>query len=129
MSINGGIETLDEAAVLIERGLAGAMIGRAAYHRPWDVLSEVDARLFGAEPAAGSRAEVIDAMRPYIEAHLDAGGRLHQITRHMLGLFAGQPGARIWRRVLSEQANRPGAGVMLLDEALEQMQQPDRLAG
>ena len=129
MSINGGIETLDEAAALIERGLAGAMIGRAAYHRPWDVLSEVDARLFGAEPAAGSRAEVIDAMRPYIEAHLDAGGRLHQITRHMLGLFAGQPGARIWRRVLSEQANRPGAGVMLLDEALEQMQQPDRLAG
>ncbi len=129
MSINGGIETLAVAEDLIARGMTGVMIGRAAYHRPWDVLSEVDARLFGAAPAALSRATVIDAMRPYIEAHLADGGKLHQITRHMLGLFAGQPGARTWRRVLSEQANRPGAGIALLDEALEQMQLSETAAG
>jgi tRNA-dihydrouridine synthase A len=129
MSINGGIETLDSAEALIARGLHGAMIGRAAYHRPWDILSEVDARLFGVQPICRSREDVIDAMRPYIEMHLDEGGKLHQITRHMLGLFAGQPGARTWRRVLSEKANRPGAGVALLDEALEQMRQPDAMTG
>jgi tRNA-dihydrouridine synthase A len=129
MSINGGIETLEVAEDLIARGMTGVMIGRAAYHRPWDVLSEVDARLFGVAPAALSRAAVIDAMRLYIEAHLADGGKLHQITRHMLGLFAGQPGARTWRRVLSEQANRPGAGVALLDEALEQMQLSEPAAG
>jgi tRNA-dihydrouridine synthase A len=129
MSINGGIETLEVAEDLIARGMTGVMIGRAAYHRPWDVLSEVDVRLFGAAPAALSRAAVIDAMRLYIEAHLAGGGKLHQITRHMLGLFAGQPGARTWRRVLSEQANRPGAGVALLDQALEQMHLSETAAG
>jgi tRNA-dihydrouridine synthase A len=128
MSINGGIETLDSAEDLISRGMNGVMIGRAAYHRPWDVLAEVDARLFDSVPACHTREDVIDAMRPYIEAHLASGGRLHQITRHMLGLFAGQPGARMWRRVLSEKANRPEAGVALLDEALERMQQPDTIA-
>jgi tRNA-dihydrouridine synthase A len=129
MSINGGVETLDAAEALIGQGMNGVMIGRAAYHRPWDVLAEVDARLFGAPAPTRTREDVIDAMRPYIAAHLDAGGRLHQITRHMLGLYAGQPGARTWRRVLSERANRPGADASLLDEALEQMYQPDSLAG
>ena len=128
MSINGGIETLDAARALLQRGMDGVMIGRAAYHRPYDVLSGVDHQVFGVTDTERTRAEVIDAMRPYIEAHLEAGGRLHQITRHMLGLFAGQPGARVWRRVLSEQANRPGVDVSLLDDALERMQQPDRLA-
>ena len=61
-------------------------------------------------------------MRPYIAAHLASGGRLHQITRHMLGAFHGQPGARGWRRVLSEQANRPGAGMAVLDAALAELQ-------
>ncbi len=61
-------------------------------------------------------------MRPYIAAHLAQGGRLHQITRHMLGLFAGRPGARGWRRVLSDGANRPGAGLDLLDAALDAVQ-------
>ncbi len=129
MSINGGIESLDVAEALIARGLNGAMIGRAAYHRPWDILSGVDERLFGTPSPVATREDVIDAMRPYIQNHLDQGGRLHQVTRHMLGLFAGQPGARTWRRVLSEEANRPGAGVALLDGALERMQQPDPVAG
>ncbi|WP_299785224.1 tRNA dihydrouridine(20/20a) synthase DusA [uncultured Marivita sp.] len=129
MSINGGLDTLGAAEALIARGMTGAMIGRAAYHRPWDILSEVDARIFGAKPAVRSREEVIDRMRPYIAAHLERGGKLHQITRHMLGLYAGQPGARTWRRVLSEKANRPDADATLLDEALDRMQQPDTLAG
>jgi tRNA-dihydrouridine synthase A len=64
----------------------------------------------------------VQAMLPYIEAHLAQGGRLHQITRHMLGLFTGRPGARGWRRVLSEGANRPGAGTDLLLHALAQVQ-------
>lgn len=122
MSINGGVETLDEAEALIGQSLNGVMIGRAAYHRPWDILSGVDERFFQESSACVTREDVVDAMRPYITAHLEAGGKLHQITRHMLGLFAGQPGARAWRRVLSENANRPGAGVALLDEALDRMQ-------
>lgn len=129
MSINGGIETLDAASDLLDRGMTGVMIGRAAYHRPWDVLSEADHRIFGAPAQPRTREDIVDAMRPYITRHLDAGGRLHQISRHMLGLYAGQPGARIWRRVLSERANRPESRTDLLDEALDRMQQPDRMAG
>ncbi|MCR9107409.1 tRNA dihydrouridine(20/20a) synthase DusA [Marivita sp. XM-24bin2] len=129
MSINGGIETLEQANALIAGGLNGAMIGRAAYHRPWDILAEADRVIFEAASPVSAREEVIDAMRPYISSHIGKGGRLHQITRHMLGLFAGQPGARVWRRVLSEKANRPGAGLEVLDEALEGMSHPDRLAG
>ena len=128
MSINGGIETLDDAKSHIAQGMDGAMIGRAAYHRPWDVLSDADAEIFDGSTDQRTREDVLTDMRPYIEAHLQSGGKLHQITRHMLGLFAGQPGARIWRRVLSEKANRPGQGVNLIDEALERMHQPDRLA-
>lgn len=129
MSINGGIETLEQANALIAGGLNGAMIGRAAYHRPWDILAEADRVIFEAASPVSAREEVIDAMRPYISSHIGKGGRLHQITRHMLGLFAGQPGVRVWRRVLSEKANRPGAGLEVLDEALEGMSHPDRLAG
>lgn len=129
MSINGGIETLEQANALIAGGVNGAMIGRAAYHRPWDILAEADRVIFGDAPPVTSREEVIDAMRPYISRHIATGGRLHQITRHTLGLFAGQPGARVWRRVLSEKANRPGAGLEVLDEALDGMAHPDRLAG
>jgi tRNA-dihydrouridine synthase A len=129
VSINGGIETLSQASDLLARGMDGAMIGRAAYHRPWDVLADVDSEIFGAASPVKTREDVLVAMRPYIDAHIAAGGKLHQITRHMLGLFAGQPGARIWRRILSERANRPGEGASLLDEALERMRQPETLAG
>ena len=129
MSINGGIETLSAATDLITAGMDGAMIGRAAYHSPWDVLASVDETVFGARPAVQTREDVLTAMRPYMQAHLDQGGKLHQITRHMLGLYVGQPGARMWRRVLSERANQPGVGVDLLDEALNRMRLSDSLAG
>jgi tRNA-dihydrouridine synthase A len=121
MSINGGIESLDMAQALLARGVDGVMIGRAAYHHPWEVLSEADRRIFGVPAPHRRREDVVAAMRPYIAAHLAAGGKLHQVTRHMLGLFAGQPGARQWRRVLSERANQPGAGLAVLDEAMAHM--------
>jgi tRNA-dihydrouridine synthase A len=114
--INGGITSLDQARGLLEAGLDGVMIGRAAYHDPGSVLIGADA-LWGEGPGLDAVA-VVEAMKPYIADHLAAGGRLHQITRHMLGLFHGRPGARGWRRVLSEGASRPGAGLTLLDQAL-----------
>jgi tRNA-dihydrouridine synthase A len=117
--INGGITSLDQARGFLAQGLDGVMLGRAAYHDPASVLIGADA-LWGSDfaPDAG---DVVDAMRPYIASHLAQGGRLHQITQHMLGLFTGRPGARGWRRVLSEQANKPGAGLEVLDQALAQV--------
>ena len=117
ISINGGVETLDQALDLLGAGLDGVMIGRAAYHRPVDILAQADRRVFGSGPDSSAET-AIAAMLPYIEAHLSAGGRLHQVTRHMLGLFAGRPGARAWRRTLSEGATRPGAGPELVVAAL-----------
>jgi tRNA-dihydrouridine synthase A len=120
ISINGGITSLDQAVDLLDQGLDGVMIGRAAYHQPADILADADARIYGAGPGR-SPVEVVTLMLPYIDAHLSGGGRLHQITRHMLGLFAGRPGARGWRRVLSEGAHRDGAGTGLLLLALAQV--------
>ena len=118
LSVNGGITTLDQAETFLEAGMDGVMFGRAAYHRPSDILCAADRRIFGdARPDTTPQAAA-RAMLPYIEAHLKAGGRLHQITRHMLGLFAGRPGARAWRRSLSEGATRPGAGPELVERAL-----------
>ena len=117
ISINGGITSLDQAKALLEAGLDGVMIGRAAYHDPASVLSGADA-LWG-DGFAPDAFSVVQAMRPYIADHLATGGRLHQITRHMLGLFTGRPGARGWRRALSEGASRPGAGVEVLDAGLD----------
>lgn len=118
--INGGVATLDQAQDLLAQGLDGVMIGRAAYHDPGRILIGADA-LWGDTFAPDAHA-VVQAMKPYIAAHLQSGGRLHQITRHMLGLFTGRPGARGWRRVLSEGVARPGAGLDLLDQALAEVQ-------
>lgn len=117
ISINGGVESLDQALELLDMGLDGVMIGRAAYHQPADILAQADRRVFG-QGTDSSAEDAAFAMLPYIEAHLSAGGRLNQITRHMLGLFAGRPGARAWRRTLSEGAVRPGAGPELVLAAL-----------
>ena len=112
--------SLAQARGFLAQGLDGVMLGRVAYHDPASVLIGADA-LWGDDFAPDAFA-VVDAMRPYIAGHLAQGGRLHQITRHMLGLFSGRPGARGWRRVLSEQANRPGAGLEVVDAALAQVQ-------
>ena len=123
ISINGGITTLDEAEAFLDAGLDGVMIGRAAYHTPADILCEADRRIFGGIQSATAE-EAVRAMLPYIDNHLSQGGRLHQVTRHMLGLFAGRPGARRWRRILSEGATKPGAGPALVLEALAAVDAP-----
>ncbi|WP_246026660.1 tRNA dihydrouridine(20/20a) synthase DusA [Paracoccus luteus] len=103
LSINGGIGSLavarDQLAVM-----DGVMVGRAAYHQPWDILGGADA-LWGDDPPFADPAEAARAMREELARHLSAGGRMHQITRHMLGLFHGRPGARGWKRILSERAS------------------------
>ena len=117
--INGGISSLEQARGFLDQGLDGVMIGRAAYHDPASVLVGAD-QLWG-DDFIRQPIDVVEAMKPYILAHLEQGGRLHQITRHMLGLFTGRPGARHWRRVLSEGSSRDGAGLELLDIALDQV--------
>ncbi|WP_300061839.1 tRNA dihydrouridine(20/20a) synthase DusA [uncultured Roseobacter sp.] len=120
ITINGGITSLDQAQAFLAAGLDGVMIGRAAYHDPAAILCEADPRIFGVGKASLPEDAVVQ-MLPYIDDHLAKGGKLGQITRHMLGLFAGRPGARAWRRMLSEGAHRQGAGPDLLLEALRQI--------
>jgi tRNA-dihydrouridine synthase A len=116
--LNGGVTSLAEVRDLLAQGVDGVMLGRAAYHDPGAVLIGADA-LWG-DDFAPDPVAVVDAMRPYIAQHLAGGGRLHQVTRHMLGLFSGRPGARRWRQVLSSA--RPDAGLALLDQALDAVQ-------
>jgi tRNA-dihydrouridine synthase A len=113
--LNGGITTLDQCSGHLGT-FDGVMLGRAAYQTP-GLLGEVDMRLFGAA-APVTASEAIRNYEPYIAARLAEGVSLHAMTRHMLGLFAGQPGARQWRRILSEQAPRKGAGLDVLRNAL-----------
>jgi len=115
ISLNGGVASLDEALAHLVH-VDGVMVGRAAYHAPLSVLSEADARVFGSFPPR-PEAEVIDLMCAYIERELAKGARLNQISRHMLGAFAGRPGARRWRQVLSEGAHLDGAGPALVLQA------------
>ncbi|MDO5756194.1 MAG: tRNA dihydrouridine(20/20a) synthase DusA [Rhodobacterales bacterium] len=123
LSVNGGVASLEQACAFLQSGLDGVMVGRAAYHQPADILCAADRKIYG-EPQSDTTPEgAVRAMLPYIEAHLTGGGRLNQVTRHMLGLFAGQPGARAWRRILSEGAHLPGAGPQLIEDALAGMVQ------
>jgi tRNA-dihydrouridine synthase A len=114
--LNGGIRQLDEAAVHLVH-VDGVMLGREAYHNPC-VLSRVDARFYDDPRAVPDRAGIVERMLPYIERELSAGTELKHITRHLLGLFQGVPGARAWRRHLSEHANRAGAGPEVILHAL-----------
>ncbi|MEJ6388704.1 tRNA dihydrouridine(20/20a) synthase DusA [Gymnodinialimonas ulvae] len=123
LSINGGIATLDEAEAHLAQGMDGVMVGRAAYHTPAEILLDADARIYGAEATSRTAEEIAFAMLPYIDAHLATGGRLNQITRHMLGLFAGRPGARGWKRALSEEAHKDGAGPEVILRALDHVTQ------
>jgi len=123
LSVNGGIATLAEVQAHLEAGMDGVMVGRAAYHTPADLLLTADRDIFGAVTPPKSAEKVALEMLPYIEAHLGQGGRLNQITRHMLGLFAGRPGARGWKRCLSEEAHRDGAGPEVVERALLEVTQ------
>ncbi|ANC93054.1 tRNA dihydrouridine(20/20a) synthase DusA [Azospirillum humicireducens] len=114
IAINGGIRTLDEAEEHLGK-VDSVMIGRAAYETPY-LLADADRRLMGGAPGP-DRHTVIEAMLPYIEARMASGTPLAAITRHMLGLFQGLPGARAYRRHIAENAHRPGAGPEVLERA------------
>jgi tRNA-dihydrouridine synthase A len=118
--LNGGIDSLD-AAIAHLAEFDGAMIGRAAYHDPVGVLAAADRRVFGEAVPDADPVAAVRSMFGYIDAELAAGTRLNQIARHMLGSFAGRPGARRWRQVLSQGAHRPGAGIALVERALAQV--------
>jgi len=117
--INGGINSLQECQDHLNH-VDGVMLGRAAYQEPY-LLAAVDRSLFGDTDPMPSRADLVRAMQPYIAEQMGRGIRLNAITRHMLGLYHGQPGARAWRRHISENSYRPEADGSLLDAALAQM--------
>lgn len=114
--LNGGVTNLAETDAHL-RHVDGVMLGRAAYQNPY-LLAGVDGSCFGDGEPPPDRHAVVRAMEDYIAAGLAAGIPLAAMTRHMLGLFQGVPGARAWRRHLSEQAHRPGAGLAVLQDAL-----------
>ena len=109
--LNGGVASEADVATHLAH-VDGVMIGREAYHNPWLL-----ARLSGVS-AQQTRQAIVARLLPYVEQQLADGVRLHSITRHILGLFQGQPGARAWRRTLSEQGHRPGAGSEVIEQAL-----------
>jgi tRNA-dihydrouridine synthase A len=115
IGLNGGIQTLDEVSDHLKK-VDGAMLGRAAYHTP-GILAGVDAAVYGDAGTAFNYPELIEAMAAYTARHIEQGGRLGHITRHMVGLFHGLPGARRWRQILSTDATRPGAGPEILKAA------------
>jgi len=113
--VNGGVTTEGEVVAHLQR-VDGVMIGREAYHNPW-LLAQLEARLSGVTELP-TRHAVIARLLPYVEEQLAAGVCLHSITRHITGLFRGCPGARAWRRTLSEQGHRPDAGIDVIEQAL-----------
>jgi tRNA-dihydrouridine synthase A len=117
--LNGGITNLESCHEHLQH-VDGVMLGRAAYHDPW-LLANVDATLFGTDNPVASKHEAVRNMLPYIAEELQQGTALNHITRHLLGLFQGVPGARQFRRHLSEHAHRKGAGIAVLEDALQKV--------
>jgi tRNA-dihydrouridine synthase A len=117
--INGGITSVDDCRVHLER-VDGVMIGRAAYHSPW-LLTDVERKLFGGSFAA-DRQDVVAQMSAYAQREVRDGTPIRHIARHMLGLYAGQPGARAWRRTISELAYGSGATADVFTLALRKME-------
>ncbi len=115
--LNGGVTSLDDAVARLAQ-VDGVMLGREAYHNPW-LLADVDERFFNDSRSQPTRSGVMLRMLPYIERELQAGAELKHITRHMLGLFQGVPGARVWRRQLSQYGPVAGAGTEVVLAALE----------
>lgn len=115
--INGGITTLEQSLNLLEQ-VDGVMLGREIYSNPY-LLAEVDQKIYGASTPVASREEVMEGFMAYAEEQMHKGVRLNYMTRHILGLYQGMPGARRFRRVISEQAHKPDAGIDVLKRALE----------
>ncbi|WED21586.1 tRNA dihydrouridine(20/20a) synthase DusA [Vibrio sp. JC009] len=116
IGVNGGVKTLEESLEHLQH-LDGVMVGREAYQNPY-LLSQVDQVIFGLDKPAKKRRLVVEEMYPYIEKELVNGAYLGHITRHMLGLFQNMPGARQWRRYISENAHKKGAGIEVVQAAL-----------
>jgi len=123
IAINGGVKSLEEAKLHLAH-LDGVMIGREAYQSPY-ILAEVDQQIFGLDAPVKKRSEVIFEMFPYIEQQLSQGAYLGHITRHMLGMFQSMPGARQWRRHISENAHKAGAGIEVVEAALAKIPYQD----
>lgn len=117
--LNGGLRNLTEAEQQLTI-LDGVMLGRAVYDNPY-LLAEVDQRLFAATKPILSHGQIVEALLPYIAEQVALGTPLHSMTRHILGLFHGVPGARAWRRNLSEQVHQRGAGAEVVERALRQV--------
>ena len=128
VTINGGVASLDEAEAHLDDAdgvrLDGVMLGRAAYHEP-AILGQADRRMFGAATADVDAFAAIERYRPYMAARLAAGVHLPAMTRHMLGLMHGRPGARAFRRILTVEAVRPGAGLEVVDRAVEAVREAE----
>jgi len=120
--LNGGIESIEQARTHLDH-VDGVMLGRAAYQTP-AILADVDRVIFGAETESPTRASALAAMLPYVQQHLDRGGRLSNITRHVLGLYHGQPRGKTFRRHLSEGGNEASANADVLRAALELVEKP-----
>jgi tRNA-dihydrouridine synthase A len=116
ISLNGGIATVEQAATHLAH-VDGVMMGRAAYQEPWRLLA-VDPLIYGAPAPLSSAKDAIEAFLPYVESELARGTRLHSMTRHILGLFHGVPGARAFRRHIATEAVKPGAGIAVLRDAV-----------
>ena len=126
ISINGGIKTLEHSLEFMQAeptlpAVNGVMLGRAAYENPY-ILSQVDSLFYRSNTPQVSRQSVLENMYPYIESHLSKGGKLNQVSRHMLGLYFGMLGGRIWRRYISENAFKTGAGIEVLQVANQLVQ-------
>ena len=115
--INGGITTLEQSLALLNE-VDGVMLGREIYHNPY-LLAEVDQKIYGSSTPIRSREEIIEEFMTYAEEQIHRGVRLNYMTRHILGLYQGMPGARRFRRVISEQAHKAGAGIEVIREALK----------
>ena len=116
IELNGGIETVEAGLPHLET-LDGIMLGRTTYHQPWE-LTKVDPIFLGEPSPVSTRREAVEAMLPYIAAHVATGAPLHHITRHMLGLYHAQAGGRFWRQVLTVEGQKLGAGLEVLHRAL-----------
>lgn len=121
ISINGGITSLEQTQAHLKQ-VDGVMIGREAYSNP-AILLQADNQIFGDAYSVLSREKVIHQMIPYIQNHIDQGGRFWHVARHMLGLFQGQPGGKLWRRYLSQNAPQRNTDPSLMLEALTQQQE------
>jgi tRNA-dihydrouridine synthase A len=119
--INGGITSIAQCQEQLSL-VDGVMMGRAAYETPW-ILSQIDKELFGISSPPLTRRQVVKDMENYLEQQLQQGVRVHNVTRHMLGLFHGCPGARRWRQILAMEAIKPEAKPNLLQTALNEMPQ------